>query len=87
MYHVYLLRSQKNKSFYIGYTKDIEQRLKEHNTGLVGYTRKYMPWKLVYYESFVSLEDAKVREKALKSFGRTFSYSKLRIKNSLNNSE
>ncbi|MGA2914593.1 MAG: GIY-YIG nuclease family protein [Sedimentisphaerales bacterium] len=83
MYHVYLLKSRKNNSLYIGYTKDIEHRLKEHNAGLVGYTMKYLPWTLIYYESFISLEDAKKREKSLKCFGRTYSQLKKRITISL----
>jgi len=87
MYHVYLLRSQKNCSFYIGFTNNVERRLKEHNAGLVGYTKKFSPWKLIYYESFLALDDAKRREKALKSFGKTYSGLKLRIKDSLNKRE
>ena len=83
MYHVYLLKSQKSDIFYIGYTNDIIRRLKEHNTGLIGYTRKYLPWSLIYYESFISLEDAKIREKSLKSFGKAHAQLKLRNKNGL----
>ncbi len=83
MYHVYFLKSKKKDIFYVGYTKNIEQRLKEHNFGLVEYTKKYMPWDIIYYESFISLEDAKMREKSLKHFGRTYNHLKLRIKNSL----
>ncbi|HDZ42273.1 MAG TPA: GIY-YIG nuclease family protein, partial [Bacteroidetes bacterium] len=30
-YFVYILRSTIDSSFYIGYTKDLERRLKEHN--------------------------------------------------------
>jgi len=62
MYHVYLLKNQKKEVFYIGYTKNIQNRFNEHNSGLVGYTKKYLPWSLIYYESFLSLEDAKKRE-------------------------
>ncbi|MFH1406516.1 MAG: GIY-YIG nuclease family protein [Candidatus Omnitrophota bacterium] len=87
MYHVYLLRSQKNRSFYIGYTKNIEQRLKEHNAGLVEYTKKYRPWMLIYYESYLSLEDAKRREKCLKYFGKAYSQLKVRLRDSLNKRE
>ncbi|MCX5715296.1 MAG: GIY-YIG nuclease family protein [Candidatus Omnitrophica bacterium] len=87
MYYVYLLRSEKNDSFYIGYTKDINRRFKEHNTGSVEYTRKYMPWELIYYESFISLEDAKIREKTLKHFGKGFTQLKIRLKKSLNKKE
>ncbi len=83
MYQVYLLKSKKNGKFYLGYTNDIKRRLKEHNSGLVEYTRKYMPWVLIYYESFLSLEDAKNREKNLKYFGKSYKQLKARILNSL----
>ena len=83
MYHVYLLKSKKDGGLYIGYTNDIERRLSVHNAGLVSYTRKYMPWALVYYESFLSLEDAKKREKALKYFGKAYGQLKGRVVNSL----
>lgn len=84
MYYVYILRSKKDNSFYIGYTNNVERRLQEHNIGSVEYTKKYKPWSLIYYEAFISLEDAKIREKSLKHFGRTFNQLKYRIKNSLN---
>jgi len=84
MYYVYLLKSKKNGSLYIGYTKNIEERLKSHNNRLVEYTSKYKPWELIYYESFLSLEDAKKREKSLKYFGKAYGQLKSRIKNSLN---
>lgn len=83
MYHVYLLKSKKDDRLYIGYTSDVERRLQAHNAGLVTYTRKYLPWVLVYYESFRSLEDAKKREKALKYFGKAYGQLKGRIMNSL----
>jgi putative endonuclease len=83
MYHVYLLRSRKNESFYIGYTNNIQRRLSEHNDGTVEYTKKYKTWQLIYCESFISLNDAKIREKSLKHFGKAFSLLKSRIKYSL----
>ena len=84
MFHVYILKSLKNKSLYVGYTNDVERRLKEHNDGKVEYTKGLLPWKLVYYESFVSGEDARVRERNLKYFGKAYGQLKGRIKNSLN---
>lgn len=83
MYYVYLLKSKNHNIFYIGYTNNIERRLGEHNIGLVEYTRKYRPRTLIYYESYLSLEDAKKREKALKSFGKAYRQLKLRIGDSL----
>ncbi len=85
MYHVYLLKRKKKDIFYIGYTKDIYKRIDEHNAGKSEYTRKYAPWILVYYESFIALEDAKRREKSLKSFGKAYSQLKMRIRDGLNN--
>ena len=84
MYHVYLLKSKENSSLYIGYTNNIKRRLEEHNEGLVGYTKKHIPWALIYYETFLSLEDAKARENSLKYFGKAYGQLKHRINNSLN---
>lgn len=84
MYHVYILKSKKDNSLYVGYTNDVQRRLQEHNKGQVGYTKDNVPWYLVYYETFTSLEDAKQREKSLKYFGKAFGQLKRRIKNSLN---
>jgi putative endonuclease len=84
MYQVYILKSKKNNTLYVGYTNNLERRLQEHNIGRVAYTRNLRPWNLVYYESFVSLEDAKRREKGLKYFGKAFGQLRNRIKNSLN---
>ncbi len=84
MYHVYILKSSKDNSLYIGYTNNIVRRMDEHNAGLVEYSKKLKPWKLVYYESFSSLEDAKLREKNLKYFGKAYGQLKGRIKSSLN---
>ena len=84
MYHVYILKSKKDNSLYVGYTNNIERRLQEHNRGLVEYTKNCKPWNLAYYESFTSLEDARTRERSLKYFGKAFGQLKHRIKNSLN---
>lgn len=66
-YYVYLLQSLKNKSLYIGYTKDLRKRLEQHNSGLSEYTSKYMPWEVIHYEAYRDEEDVKRREKYLKT--------------------
>ncbi len=67
MYYVYILRSQKNKSFYIGYTNDLKKRIREHNSGRNPATKPFYPYKPVFYEAFLNKKDAKNREKYLKS--------------------
>ena len=67
MFYVYILLSQKDRKRYIGYTSDLKKRLDEHNNGLVLSTKHRRPVKLIYYEACLNVEDAKRREKYLKS--------------------
>ena len=66
MYFVYILQSQKDHSFYIGQTEDLQKRLSLHNEGKSRYTSRKMPWKIVYFESFETRKEALEREKFLK---------------------
>ena len=67
MYYVYVLLSEKDKNFYIGFSENIEQRLNEHNAGKNISTKNRRPFKLVYYEGHTSKADALRREKYFKS--------------------
>ena len=67
MYIVYVLRSLKDKKHYTGYTSNIEQRLDEHNAGKTKSTRNRRPFELLYKEVYKNEEEAKKREKFLKS--------------------
>ena len=67
MFYVYVLESETVSILYIGFTVDLKKRLEEHNKGLSNFTRKYKPWKLIYYEACVNEKDAKRREKYLKT--------------------
>ena len=67
MFYNYILQSKKNKSLYMGYTKDLKKRLIEHNKGLNKSTRPYLPWELIYYEACINKKDAKRREHYLKT--------------------
>ena len=71
-YYVYILFSLKDHKFYVGYTVDLKKRLILHSKGLVKSTRLRRPFKLIHYEYFIDKDDAKAREKFLKSgFGRS----------------
>ncbi len=83
MYYVYLLQSLKNKSLYIGCTSDLRNRFKFHNRGLSYHTKKYLPWKLIYYEAYVSKIDAYSREKSLKLHAQGLRRVKERLHNSI----
>jgi putative endonuclease len=83
MFHVYVLKSEKDKNIYTGYTSNLKLRLLEHDRGEVDSTRNRRPLKLVYYETFLSKIDAEKREKYLKSGGKAKNDLKLQIGNSL----
>ena len=63
MYYVYVLQSLKDKNYYIGYTNDLKNRIKQHNNGKVKSTKYRTPFKLIYYEASRNRYDALKREK------------------------
>lgn len=67
MYYVYVLYSEKIKKFYTGYSRDVDKRLKHHNLGLDRWSRRGIPWKLVYFEKYNNRKNAIKREKFLKT--------------------
>ncbi len=80
MYFVYVLKSMKDGNMYIGFTKDLEERINRHNKGLVNSTKNRVPFELIYYEASRNIHDAIHREKYLKtSYGHR--YLKNRLKN------
>ena len=64
---VYVRRSRKTGQWYTGYTQNLQKRLSEHQTEARGYTRKRGPYEVMYYEACISEDDARAREKYLKS--------------------
>jgi putative endonuclease len=66
MPYVYILKCR-DKTYYTGYTVDIERRLAEHQAGLASkYTRGRTPVELVYIESQASKSEAMQRECQIK---------------------
>ena len=68
---------------YIGSTDDLKRRFSEHNSGTQKATKVFAPFKLIYYEAYVSKKDALIREKALKHHGSVIGHLKKRVVNSL----
>ncbi|MEI6765676.1 MAG: GIY-YIG nuclease family protein [Bacteroidota bacterium] len=77
MFTVYVLFSEIYRKIYIGQTSDLSTRLQYHNElSDDGWTKKYLPWVLLYSESCASRTEALKREKQLKtSRGRAFVWS------------
>lgn len=79
MFYTYLIQSKKNSKCYTGYTNNLWERFSEHNDNKVISTKGRGPFELIYYEAYMFEQDARTREKYLKS-GK----GKLYIKTCLN---
>jgi putative endonuclease len=67
-HYVYTLESlSKSDEVYTGQTQDLKQRLKEHNSGQVPHTSKFIPWRIRPATAFKSKERAAAFERYLKS--------------------
>ena len=62
-----MLYSESDSGLYIGYTANLRRRLSEHQTGAALATSYRGPWRLIYYEAYVEMDDALGREEFLKS--------------------
>ena len=79
VFYVYVLRSESDSGFYIGFSTNLRARLRQHQDGESFATSHRGPWKLIYYEAYTEREDAEGREKFLKSgAGRRFLRTQLR---------
>jgi len=67
MFYVYILRSEKDNSKYIGVTSDLKRRVIEHNSGNAKYSSTKLPYKLIWYCAFTEKTKAYSFEKYLKS--------------------
>jgi putative endonuclease len=79
MFYVYIIKSEKSDRMYTGSTNDLRKRFNQHNKGKSMWTKDKGPWGLVYYEACLNEQDARSREKYLKS-GMGKRYIKNRLK-------
>ena len=66
MYHAYILYSANFNRYYVGHCEDLILRLNRHNNKQVPSTKPYVPWIMVYSESYETRKDANARELYIK---------------------
>lgn len=82
MFYVYILASKPQGTLYIGVTRDLIRRAREHKTEAVpGFTKKYSVHQLVYFEAHDSIEAAITREKQMKEWKRAWKIELLEKEN------
>jgi len=79
MFYVYVMKSKKDIKYYTGSTSDLRKRFNQHNDGKSTWTKGRGPFEIIYYEACLNGEDARSREKYLKS-GMGKRYIKNRLK-------
>ena len=79
MTYVYIIQSLEYRNqLYFGKTLDLKQHLKSHNSGQSRYTKKYMPWQVIWYGCFESSKKASDFERYLKTAsGKAFMRKRL----------
>ena len=64
---------------YTGITNNLRKRLKQHNDKKSTWTKADSPWDLIYYEACLNEQDARSREKYLKTgMGKRYLKNRLR---------
>jgi putative endonuclease len=68
VYYVYMLKALSIKpTTYVGYTKDLKNRIKLHNLGKGAKFTRGRKWLLIYKEKFKSKKEAISREYYIKN--------------------
>ena len=66
MAYVYILKSEKNGSYYIGSTSNMDERLKRHNSGQVTATKNLRPFLVSFFREYPTSTEARIIESKLK---------------------
>ena len=67
-FYVYMLKSKSFKPVtYVGYTKNLKNRINLHNTGRGAKFTRGRKWRLIYKEKFKSKKEAISREYYIKN--------------------
>jgi putative endonuclease len=72
MHYVYVLHNHQRRTYYVGYTNDVNRRLDEHAKRKPGFV-------LMYYEAYADASSARRRERKLKLYGSAWRGLKARI--------
>lgn len=74
-FFVYVLSNAARGVLYVGSTNDLVRRIQEHKLRIIpGFTDRYGVVKLVYFEEYASILEARARERSLKRWQRIWKF-------------
>lgn len=68
---MYILYFEAHDKYYIGQTNNIDNRLKQHNSGHSPLTKPYIPWTIAITIDKTSRSEAMILEKKLMNLSKT----------------
>jgi putative endonuclease len=76
--YIYIMASRKNGTIYIGVTSDLAKRVWEHREGVVpGFTKRYGCKRLVWFEAFDDIQQARHHELQMKQWNRAWKVKRI----------
>ncbi|HYD24019.1 MAG TPA: GIY-YIG nuclease family protein [Croceibacterium sp.] len=76
--YVYLLTNRPGGVLYLGVTDDLPKRVEQHRSRAVpGFTKKYNCHRLVWFERFENIHDARLSEKRMKAWKREWKVKRI----------
>ena len=74
-FYVYMLANRPKGVLYIGATNNLLRRMAEHKSKQVpGFSKNFGVTRLVYFEEYASILEARIRERSLKRWRRTWKF-------------
>jgi putative endonuclease len=72
-HYVYILANRRYGVLYVGVTSNLMNRMTQHQQKLLpGFTKAYGVTRLVYFEEYSSINEARAREHSLKRWRRAW---------------
>jgi putative endonuclease len=80
--YVYMMANRKNGTIYTGVTSDLAKRVCEHREALVAaFTKRYGCKRLVWFEAFDDIQQARQRELQIKEWKRAWKVKRIEDQN------
>ncbi|MEM6514664.1 MAG: GIY-YIG nuclease family protein [Bacteroidota bacterium] len=75
-FYCYMLSNKGRTLLYIGFTKNLAERVNQHIQGKGAlFTKRYNVNQLIYFEKFETKKEAKKREKQLKNWHKAWKWN------------
>ena len=80
--YVYIMANRRNGAIYLGVTSDLPHRTYQHRRGMgASFTKQYGCKRLVWFEAYEDLQEARQRELQMKKWKRAWKLREIQAMN------